>query len=144
MTGRTRPPFEVIDHTADVGIVAYGSDLRELLENAALGMFSLMADLSTVSPRQSREVSVQIPMPDPELLLLRWLKELHYLRESEAFMPCQVKVTQLSDTEVSGIVMGEPIHDGIVLLHHIKAVTHHLLHIEPDDGGLKVQVIFDV
>ena len=144
MTRRSRPSFEVIDHTADVGIIAYGSDLRELLENAALGMFSLMADLSTVSPRQRREVCVEIPMPDPELLLLRWLKELHYLRESEAFIPCQAQVTHLSETEVTGIVMGEPLHDGIVLLHHIKAVTHHLLRIEPDDGGLKVQVIFDV
>ncbi|MGC8832531.1 MAG: archease, partial [Armatimonadota bacterium] len=37
--------FEVIDHTADRGLVAYGSDLAELFEACAYGMFSLMADL---------------------------------------------------------------------------------------------------
>lgn len=140
----SRPPFEVIDHTADVGIIAYGANLRELMENAALGMFSLMADLSTVAPKEQRTVVAQVPAPDPELLLLRWLKELHYLRERDAFIPCRARVTALSDTEVQGVVEGEPLHGGIVLLHHIKAVTHHFFRIEPADGGLKAQIIFDV
>lgn len=137
-------PFEVIDHTADVGIIAYGRNFHELLENAALGMFSLMADLTTVSTREQREVSAEIPIADQELLLLKWLKELHYLHDSQKFIPCKAKVTKLTDTKVVGAVEGEPIHDGITLLHHIKAVTHHLIRIEREDGLLKAQVIFDV
>ncbi len=144
MTEPTDLPFEVIEHTADIGIVAYGRNFQELLENAALGMFSLMADLATVKPKQRREVNAQTPFADQELLLLRWLKELHYLREQEHFIPCQVSVTHLSDTEVQGVVEGELLHDGVVLLHHIKAVTHHLLHIQHENDRLKVQVIFDV
>ncbi len=138
------PPFEVIDHTADVGIIAYGRDYRELLENAALGMFSLMADLTTVSPKERREVSAEIQIVDQELLLLKWLKELHYLRDAEKFIPCKAKVTELTEIKVVGIVEGEPIHNGIGLLHHIKAVTHHLIRIEREEGLLKAQVIFDV
>ena len=34
-----------MDHTADVGIRAYGASLEELFENAAAGMFSLITDL---------------------------------------------------------------------------------------------------
>lgn len=138
------PPFEVIDHTADIGIVAYGRNFQELLENAASGMFSLMADLATVMPKEQRKVNAQTPVADQELLLLRWLKELHYLREQEHFIPCRVTITHLSETEVQGVVEGELLHDGIVLLHHIKAITHHLLHIQHENDRLKVQVIFDV
>ncbi|MCS7265803.1 MAG: archease [Armatimonadetes bacterium] len=141
---RDFPPFEIIDHTADVGIIAYGRDYRELLENAALGMFSLMADLLTVSPKERREVRAESPIADEELLLLKWLKELHYLRETEKFIPCRAEVTELNLNEVVGLIDGEKIHEGITLLHHIKAVTHHLIRIERENGFLKAQVIFDV
>lgn len=137
-------PFEVVDHTADVGIIAYGSNYCELLENAALGMFSLMADLMTVNPKEQREVRAEIAIPDKELLLLKWLKELHYIHDVEKFIPCKVKVTELTETKVTGLVEGEPIHEGIALMHHIKAVTHHLVQIERGEGLLKAQIIFDV
>ncbi len=136
--------FEVIDHTADVGIIAYGRDFGELLVNAALGMLSLMVDLSTVTPREKRHIVVCVPAPDQELLLLRWLKELHYIWEVEKFVPCQVTVSRWTQSEVEGFLEGEPFHSGISLLHHIKAVTHHLLRLEQQGNYLKVQIIFDV
>jgi len=142
--GKDFPPFEFIDHTADVGIIAYGRSLRELLENAALGMFSLMADLETVTPREQRQVVAEAPVPEKEWLLLKWLKELHYLKEAENFIPKEAEVTELSDTTVKGVVRGEHLHDGIVLLHHIKAVTHHMVRIEREGELLKAQVVFDV
>jgi SHS2 domain-containing protein len=43
--------FKVIDHTADVGIIAYGKDLKEAFANAAYGMFSQIADLRGVKER---------------------------------------------------------------------------------------------
>lgn len=137
-------PFEVIDHTADVGIIAYGRNFNELLENAALGMFSLMADLETVSPKEQREITAEVPIPDNELLLLRWLKELLYLKETEMFIPCKATVTGVTDTTVTGIVEGEKLNDKIVLLHYIKAVTHHLVRIEKVGELMKAQIVFDV
>jgi SHS2 domain-containing protein len=35
--------FEIIDHTADIGIVAYGKTKREVFINAAKGMFEIIA-----------------------------------------------------------------------------------------------------
>lgn len=137
-------PFEVIDHTADVGIIAYGRDLSELLENAALGMFSLMADLETVTPKEQREIVAEAPVPEKEWLLLKWLKELHYLKEAEKFIPREAKITELTETTVKGVVKGEYLHDGITLLHHIKAVTHHMISIEQVGDLLRAQVVFDV
>jgi SHS2 domain-containing protein len=141
---QVHPPFEVIDHTADVGIIAYGRDFRELLENAALGMFSLMAELETVEPKEQRKVTAEVPVPDKELLLLKWLKELLYLKEMERFVPRKALVAEVEDSRVLGIVEGERLNDKIVLLHHIKAVTHHMVRIEEVDGWMKAQIVFDV
>ncbi|HVG36893.1 MAG TPA: archease, partial [Thermoplasmata archaeon] len=48
--------YEEIEHTADVGIRAYGATLNELFANAAEGMFSLVADLGAVKPVGEIEV----------------------------------------------------------------------------------------
>src|SRR5512136_608070 len=42
--GGMKRGFEIIDHTADVGIIAYGKDIEELFCNAALALFSLIAE----------------------------------------------------------------------------------------------------
>jgi SHS2 domain-containing protein len=40
--------FEIINHTADVGIIAYGTDVEELFSNAALALFSLITEPESV------------------------------------------------------------------------------------------------
>lgn len=107
-------------------------------------MFSLMVDLETVNPKEERQVIAEAPVPEREWLLLRWLKELYYLKELEKFIPKEVNIIELTETVVKGIVKGEQLHDGISLLHHIKAVTHHMLTIECVEDLLKAQIVFDV
>ena len=36
--------FEFLEHTADAYIIAYGKDLAEAFENAALAMFEVMTN----------------------------------------------------------------------------------------------------
>ena len=50
--------FETFDHTADIGIRAFGPDLPEAFCNAAKGMFSLITDLRKV--RSSHKIGVEI------------------------------------------------------------------------------------
>ena len=40
--------FEVLNHTADIGIIAYGSSMKEAFANAATGMFSLITELDEI------------------------------------------------------------------------------------------------
>ena len=65
--------FDIIDHTADVGIVAYGAELAEAFVNAAYAMFTLIADLEGVKQTVSREIEVEAE--DQEGLLVRWLNK---------------------------------------------------------------------
>jgi SHS2 domain-containing protein len=70
--------FEVVEHTADIGIKVYGKNLQQLYENAAYGMFSLLLDLEKVRPDKKLKISVE--GGDPESLLVNWLNELIYLQ----------------------------------------------------------------
>src|SRR2546428_13198381 len=73
--------YEEIEHTADVGIRAYGSTLDELFANAAEGMFSLVADLGSV--KAVGEIEVRLEAEDLPTLLLRRPPELLYTHETQ-------------------------------------------------------------
>ena len=132
--------YEEIEHTADVGIRAYGKTPGELFANAAEGMFSLIADLKGIRP--IGEVRVQISADDLPTLLVRWLTELLFLHETQNLLLCSFRA-DLRGTRLEGTAQGE----GIDKARHelklaIKAVTYHGLVVDPDKGV--VQVIFDI
>ncbi|MDI6858035.1 MAG: archease [Dehalococcoidia bacterium] len=137
------PPFEVFDHTADVGIVARGDTLAEAFANAARGMFSLMVDLERVAEREERCIDVQAD--DPEGLVVHWLSELLFISEVDGLVFRRFDVDALSDTRLAARAFGEPLDIG---RHNpqlmIKAVTRHQLQVGREDGGYRVRVIFDI
>ena len=132
--------YEEIEHTADVGIRAYGHSLNELFANAAEGMFSLIADLKTVRP--VGEVQVRVTAGDAPTLLLRWLSDLLYVHETQHFLFCAFDPS-VRGTSLDGVAQGEAIdkkrHE---LKLVIKAVTRHKLSVDPHEGV--AQVIFDI
>ena len=138
-----RPRFEILEHTADAGIVAHGGTLAELFANAAAGMFALMADLEGV--RQAEERRIDIRARDLEGLLVRWLTELLYHLDAEEMLFSRFMVEEISDTRLRARVFGERIDRERHSLHFgVKAVTRHMLNIAPEDGGYRAQVLFDI
>lgn len=134
--------FEFIEHTADVGIRAYGHTLSELFGNAARGMFSLIADLSNVAPMES--VTMEVEAPDRESLLVSWLTELLFHYETARILFSEFSVPECSETWLRGIAKGQRFQPGeIEILRHMKAVTYHGLEITERDGVWTAQVIFD-
>jgi SHS2 domain-containing protein len=137
------PPFELLDHTADVGIVAHGASLEEAFEHAALGMFSVMVELDTVREREERRVEVEAD--DLEGLLVAWLSELLYLVDTEGLLFRRFKVVGLDERHMQAHAWGEPIDPERHRLGvGIKAVTRHMLAIERQPTGYRVRVIFDI
>lgn len=134
--------FEVIEHTADIGIRAFGSTLQEAFENAALGMFSLMAELSTVEERESLRVEVE--GEDRESLLVEWLNELIYVLETKNLLLKRFKVEKLEETRLEAVAFGEPLDvQRHKLGEQIKATTYHMLKVTHNQYW-EAQVIFDV
>lgn len=136
--------FEVFEHTADAGIKAYGHSLKALFENAAFGMFSLIADLNNV--KSTGEFKVELKANDKEQLLVDWLGELIYIHEVYNVLLKDFEIELIKgdgDIALSGVVRGEAIdEDRHTLKTVVKAVTYHMLEINEEKGYLAV--IFDV
>ena len=81
---------ETFDHTADIGIRAWGSEFSQVFEEAAKALFSVMVDLKTVSPRQ--KLKIELTKDSGEELFLSWLKELLFIFESRRLLLCEFKI----------------------------------------------------
>ncbi len=138
-----RPPFEILEHTADVGIVVHGASLKELFANAAVGMTTLMADLQDV--RQVEERGIDVQARDLEGLMVRWLTELLYYLDAEELLFSRFVVDEVSDTRLRARAFGERIDPDRHRLHFgVKAVTRHMLEVSSEGGGYRAQVLFDI
>ncbi len=136
-------PFEVIDHTADIGIVAYGADIKQVFANAALGLFHLMAELEDLKEDIQRDLSLSAE--DVEILLVEWLNELIYIFDVEHIIFKRFEIDELTGNQIKARCFGEKIRPSEhKLKREIKAATYHMLRISKEDGGYKVQVIFDI
>ena len=134
--------FEIIDHTADVGITASGATRKELFESAAAGMFSIIGDIDTVHAAMPRELTVTAA--DLPHLLAEFLKELLFILSVEKLMIAKVEVESCSDTKVRAIAYGEPISAKHSFYTEIKAVTHHRLTAGKVGGEWTATVLFDI
>lgn len=134
--------YEVLPHTADTGIVAYGATPLELFENAAYGMFDLMFDLAALGGGPDRPV---LAAGDTlEELLVAWLGELLYESETVGLAFRTFTVDRLEEGGVQGAASG-PALTGVELRGApVKAVTYHDLAVVQIPDGWWARVIFDV
>jgi SHS2 domain-containing protein len=139
--------YEVLEHTADVGIVAYGRDLPEVFAAAATGLSSLMVNLDTVQEQLSRRLTLAAPAPgDYEGLLVDWLSELVYVFDAEHVLFRRYEVEAVTAQGLRATAWGEPVNVARHILGTaIKAVTYHALEVRQlDDGTWQARVILDV
>lgn len=135
--------FEVFDHTADIGIVAYGSDIKELFANAALGLFSLMVDMGSL--KEDVERDVELSAVDSEALLVEWLNELIYIFDVERLAFKRFEIDELSDNSIKAKCFGEKIDpQRHRVMREIKAATYHMLQISKQNGYYSARIIFDI
>ena len=135
--------YEIIDHTADIGIKAYGKDLKELFANAASGCFEILADLKDVRIKES--LRIELEAPNIEELFLSWLSELLYQYNSKKIIFKEFSIDKLTNKEIFALAQGEELD-----LHRhrlkteIKAVTYHQLKVRKVKDSWVGEVIFDV
>jgi len=138
--------FEIIDHTADIGIVAYGKTKREVFINAAKGMFEIIAGEDR-DLKENFYAKIKLEAKSLEDLLIAWLNELLYISEVKLVILNKFKIKELSDVQIKAEVGGTKInHLSIRIKREVKAVTYHRLEIKKDEesGLWSAQVIFDI
>ncbi len=142
MRGVTKA-FEIIEHPADVGFIAYGGTLSELLENAALALMSLGCELERIEERERREIRAS--GADEESLLFDWLAEILAMADAEGLALRRAEVTRIGEGVAHGAVYGEKFDKARHRAGtYIKAVTYHQLAIERFATGWKATVYLDV
>ncbi|OGP74428.1 MAG: hypothetical protein A2V86_17015 [Deltaproteobacteria bacterium RBG_16_49_23] len=139
--GRKR--FEVLDHTADIGLIVYGEDLKTLFENAGEAFFHLITDLKRV--RQKEERQIELKEESLERLMVDWLNELLYLHDVEHLLFKSFNVEVAEEGRLRAKVKGEPFQEGVhVIKTMVKAATYHQIQVKREDGGWRAQVILDL
>jgi SHS2 domain-containing protein len=137
VTGR----FEVLEHTADVGLRLTGDSPEEVLEAAARGL----ADLEgSWFPREGEERRVEVRAQDLPSLLVAWLDELLYLRDAEDAVFGGFDVEEVEDARVRAHVRTGPRGDRTLESAGVKAATYHGLRFEQRNDGWTADVYLDV
>ncbi len=139
--------FKEIDHTADVGIVAFGESLEEMFENAAYGM--LLISYSNLSIDSDLSLKLYAEEPDEYYLLVAWLSEINYLITGQDFLTLKINKIQIKkkddclqlEAEIKG-TQASTFPD--FFNTEIKAVTYHQLKIERQETGYECKVFFDI
>ena len=146
MTDRKRG-FEFLEHTADAYIAAYGEDLAEAFENAALALFETMTDTEAIKPVDERTVLAK--GEDKQALLYNWLERLLVLFELEGMLFSKFKISRIQKAKegfrFEAKAYGEPYdprrHRQKV---GVKAVTYHRMEVNEASGRVVIKFILDI
>ena len=131
---------------ADIAYEAYGKDLNELFENAALAVFELSADLKTVDAMQKFEFELENEKVDN--LLYDFLSEILFLKDSKYVVFRKSKVVINEGNKkfmLNAVLEGDTINPQKQHLENdIKAITMHMFELKKEKNGYKATVVVDI
>lgn len=145
--------FELIDHTADIGIKVKGNSLKEIFKNLAIGMFKIMVETkknkgqSHFSSRKIGTATEKIELNSSDMVSLvhDWLSELLYIFNTKHLIFNKFKINDITDFSLNAEVSGELFNlKKHVIKKEIKSVTYYDLKIENKNNIWIGQVIFDI
>ncbi|MBO3800651.1 MAG: archease [Candidatus Brockarchaeota archaeon] len=138
--------YDYPEHTSDVYVQAYGSNLEEAFENAALGLTGVITDISLIRPEQT--VVEIVEAEDIQMLLYKWLEAILIRLDADqmVFSEFKVKIEKEENNYILRATMrGEKFKQG----YHtsgtqVKAVTLHDMEIEETSKEARVKVLLDI
>ncbi|KAE8744587.1 hypothetical protein FOCC_FOCC008828 [Frankliniella occidentalis] len=142
------PPikYEYLDHTADVQLHAWGSNLEEAFEQCAMAMFAYMTDIECVDLHEAHQIEAQ--GTDLESLLFHFLDEFLFLFSCEPFLVARkVKITEFDHENFRIVAKGYG--EQFSLGKHpqgteVKAITYSNLQVHNKAEKYEVFVIIDI
>jgi SHS2 domain-containing protein len=139
--------YEIIEHTADLGIRGRGESLDTLFAAMARGLFAVIADPETVrldAADTERRRAIRLEADATADLLHDWLEELNALHQIHAELYGRFAV-RVTDNRLTAVAEGEAIdperHD---LRVEVKAVTWHDLRVDRTAEGFEAFVLLDI
>jgi SHS2 domain-containing protein len=139
--------YELLEHTADAYIAAYGKDLAEAFENAAIAMFDVMTEVEKV--RSTMEASVEVEGEDEYSLLYSWLEDLLIKSETNRMLYSKFKILHIGKSagvlKLEARICGEKFNPKKHLQKvGVKAVTYHRMEVLNEPGKVTLKFILDI
>jgi len=132
-------PFEILEHTADIGFRAWGATEPELFANAAAATIAISYEPDAVAERETRDLVAT--GDDRESLMVNWLQELLWLIDGEGWLPRRIAVHTITATSIAGTAHGEPRdasrHEFNVI---VKAVTYHQIKVSSNEAEVFLDI----
>ncbi|KPK97251.1 MAG: hypothetical protein AMJ95_10100 [Omnitrophica WOR_2 bacterium SM23_72] len=135
--------YELLEHTADIGIRVRANNINELFKNTASAMFQILAEPKGPMTHAAEEVPVNLNAGNPEQLFVNWLNELLSLSAAKELIFFDFKIKTLENNRLEALVFGRPL-ENFQINTEIKAATYHELKLEKTESGWLAEVIFDV
>lgn len=131
--------FELLEHTADAGVRAWGPTPEALYQAAARGLYALALD---APPRGNTTPYAFSLAGEHEERLVRFLAELVYLLNTRdwAATDLRLHLTE-SGLDVHGQFVRVPPE---AIVREIKSPTYHRLNVQEEAGQWTAEVYFDL
>jgi len=139
--------YEYFEHTADIGVRAFGINLAAAFEEAAKGTFNIMVDIDTVNERQ--EVEITAEADTKENLLVEWLNALISEADHKEMVFASFQIQELRNVGTGYYLKGIAIGESLDSKRHnvkieVKAATYSQLKVEFRREKVMVQCVVDV
>ena len=139
--------FEFLEHMADAYVAAYGKDLAEAFENAALAMFDVMTKVEDITPKS--EDYLEVKGKDEYALLYNWLEALLVKFETEEMLYSKFKVQEISRNPEGFVLKARIWGEKYDPQKHVqkvgvKAVTYHRMEIIRKPEKITLKFILDI
>lgn len=140
-------PYEYLDHEADIGLEATGTDLAEALRDGVRGLLALLVDPETVEPREV--VPVEASGEDPGSLFVALLNAVLAAVDVHRMFFRDFELTRLEQVDnqwvAEGQLYGEPIDLGRHAVEiEVKAATYGGLLAERTESGWRLRCVLDL
>lgn len=132
--------YEILEHTADVGVRSWGPTLEEAFRQATLGLLDIVG---VWQPGGGNREMIAVEGRDLGALLVDWLGEVLYLQDVRDVVLTAVCVEKVAGGRASGWVelAKRPVEiEGTA----VKAITYHQLDVSRSDDGWTTTVFVDI
>lgn len=137
------PRFELLEHTADIGVRVVGSHPAEVFRTAVTGLFSVMLDALPDNP--SCQHKLELNATDYPDLLCDFLNQMLYLFDAEKLVPLGMRFEQLEPSRLrSNVTFGKFDPTQIGVRTYVKAVTYHQLKFQSISDQTIAEFFLDV
>ena len=132
--------YEILEHTADVGVRSWGPTREEAFRQSTLGLLDI---IGAWEPGAGTREPIEVDGHDAGALLVDWLSEVLYLQEVRDVVIAAVHVGSVEEGKASGWVetADRPLEiEGTA----VKAITFHQLDVSRTEKGWSTRVFVDI